>query len=116
MKIAETVRTMLRSAKKQAFQSNAYGERHYWAFHEPKKGHERALVHLVRGLVEYADTHEEEFGRKIADDNFFGPEWLKMLSSVRALLNGEIGRFDGGLFDTMLCTIAEKAGFEDDDF
>lgn len=86
--------------------------RHDRAWNEPISPHERAIRDMIVSLASYADTYPVTFESDIASDGFLGEAWLDMLRGVRTLLNGELGRFDGGTLDSMICGIYEAAGFE----
>lgn len=88
-------------------------QRHMAAWTAPK-GTEAPIVSLIRSLADYADAHQSRFESSIGDDGFLGPEWLQILKSTRALLNGDCGRLDCGTLDHMLCEMAIAAGLRDD--
>jgi hypothetical protein len=64
---------------------------------------------MLLGLAEYADAHERQYSSKIGADGVLGREWLDALRGVRGLLNGELGRFDGGTLDKAIHAMAEAA-------
>ena len=86
--------------------------RHQAACASPLPGFERALRELVCGLQRYAEAHAERYQAPIARDYVLGDEWLAAVNAVVGLLNGEIGRLDGGLCWQELENMARAAGFE----
>jgi len=71
---------------------------------------EAALVPLIVGAARYADAHAERYESVIGDDGVLGPNFRDILIGIRGLLNGQLGRLDGGTLDHMLCTLADAAG------
>jgi len=86
-------------------------ERHARAYRTPRQGVERALRSIIDGLEEYARGHEAANGSKLSEDYILGEYWISAWSDVRGLLNGDIGRFDGGSLDRRLGDIATAGGF-----
>lgn len=83
----------------------AHGEGRYF---------ERPLRDLFIALADYADAHALRYGSALGDDCMLGPAWLDALKAARVLLNGELGRLDGGTLDALAFDMAEAAGFERD--
>lgn len=90
----------------------AWASRHVAAFESPRFG-ERPIVGLFKFLADYADHHESTFGRPVGEDGVLGAEWLRILKSARQLLNGELGRLDGGSLDRLAYQLGNVAGFLD---
>src|SRR5688572_26838445 len=67
----------------------------------------RPVVTLLTGWVEYADQHKAAYDAGIGQDGFLGPAWAELGSNIRRLLNGELGRLDGGTIDSFLCRTLE---------
>jgi hypothetical protein len=83
----------------------------------PDKGKlnaETAIVAMVKGLGVYARSHEQNYRARLADDGVLGPAFEEIAHSLRTLLNGEIGRLDGGLTDRAICDALRRAGFNPD--
>lgn len=94
---------------------NGWGDRHVRAWQAPC-GPERPIRSLIVGLAQYADTHRDRFESDISEDYLLGRDyWLSMWKGARGLLNGELGRLDGGTLDGLLIDILEAAGFEEGD-
>lgn len=56
----------------------------------------QAMAAMLTGWAEYAEAVEREFGSKIGDDAVLGPHWRDIGESLRGLLDGHTGGFDGG--------------------
>ncbi len=84
-------------------------------FEPNKRGFEAGLLDLIVGLTEYAGAHVRQYDSPIADDGVLGEAWLDALRGVRALLNGELGRLDGGTLDHAIIELYKAAGFEGDE-
>jgi len=65
-------------------------------------------------LLQYAQRHEAQFESKLSEDYFLGPEWLKAITGIRALLNGT-GQFDGGTLESVFWSAMDAAGFKEED-
>ena len=76
---------------------------------------EQALVSMLQGWKLQADAHEAQHGSKIAEDYFTGPQWLEIGKALRAMLNCEIGRLDGGTLDAFILSAIEAAGYSESD-
>jgi hypothetical protein len=92
---------------RKAFRENAWGSRHAQAIDQPKAGHERALVTLLKAWAEYADAHRRRFESTVGDDGVLGSEWKQIGEAIIGLLNGEAGRLDCGTIDGLVREIAE---------
>ena len=68
---------------------------------------------MLYALSQYADEHERAYASKIGEDGVLSPAWLDMLKGFRTLLNGDLGRFDGGTLDGCCFDMAQAAGFDD---
>lgn len=91
---------------------DAWKVRHQAARKCPHPGHERALGMLIDGLREYAEVHQAKFESPLGEDWVLGDEWLEAVRAVVGLLNGEIGRLDGGSLWQELEALARSAGFD----
>lgn len=70
------------------------------------------VAQLVFGWAAYADAHRLRFGSMVGEDGFLGPHWGEIGVMLTYLLNGDIGRLDGGLTDTLIRDIAELNGID----
>lgn len=84
---------------------------HGIAYATPNRGHERALVHLVQGLHEYARAHCARYESDVGGDGVLGPAFLDIARGVIALLNGESGRLDCGTLDSEIRDLLARSGF-----
>jgi len=105
--LAENIRTV------EGKQGSAaqWAERHLAAWRNPE-GFEVALKNLILGLNQYGRSMRVEFATLAREDNFLGPAFLEIARSILVLLNGELGRFDGGSLDALVRAIAAENGFE----
>jgi hypothetical protein len=81
-------------------------------FTGPALKHSGGMAQLVFGWAAYADAHRAQFGSVVGDDSFLGPHWGEIGVMLTHLLNGDIGRLDGGLTDTLIRDIAELNGID----
>ncbi len=79
-----------------------------------QRRHEVAIAAMVKGLAEYAYAYNAAYGSNLASDHVLGEYWETIAHALRGLLNGEIGRLDGGLTDKAICEALESAGFNPD--
>lgn len=83
----------------------------------PATGYERALVHMLNGWKTYADAARADLSEKgeepfvMADDGVLGEHWADMGRALRGLLNGEMGRLDGGRLSSEISQTFEAEGF-----
>jgi predicted RNA methylase len=76
----------------------------------PRPGFERAIVGLYRALAEYAEAHAAG-GSPVGADYFIGDEgWSEICRGALTLLNGELGRLDGGTLDAAFRRLLESRG------
>jgi hypothetical protein len=73
---------------------------------------EAPTVKLFAYLAGAIEPHYERYGSKLADDYILGAAWLEIAKQARVLLNGELGRLDGGTLDKALYSLAQVAGFK----
>ena len=79
-----------------------------------KPTHERAMILMLRGWLEYAEAQKSAFDSNIGDDYVLGDEWFKIGEALRGLLNGDLGRLDGGTLDTIIADNLNEQGFDPD--
>ena len=94
--------------------STDWKARHELAMRSPL-GSERPIVQMIDGLKSYALAHQTRFGWNLERDYVLGPAWLQMVKGLRELLNGDLGRLDGGTVDAAIVDMAHKAGFTDEE-
>jgi hypothetical protein len=78
----------------------------------PRPGFERAMARMLRGWLEYAETHETRYETPVVDGSFIGPAWEAIGGALRTLLNGECGRLDCGTVDGILLDAMKGAGID----
>lgn len=66
---------------------------------------EHAILSLVDGIEAYAATMSEP-------DGVLTPALMEMVSGFRTLLNGDLGRLDGGTLDGWAWALAERLGWD----
>jgi len=84
---------------------------HNKAMLEPNTHFEKALVSMLRGIDAYILANEE-MGWKIADDHVLGFGLALQIEGFRALLDGELGRLDGGTLWSAIDKLARRAGWD----
>lgn len=92
-----------------------WSRRHLAAIGCPKPGLEAAFVGLLRAWLEYADAHASQYESTIGQDGVLGPEWARVGAALRGLLNGDLGRMDGGTLDGLLCDMLTDQDFNPDE-
>jgi hypothetical protein len=108
---SRSLRPVPTSAKGNAYD---YRARHMLAWRQPR-GTERSIVAMLRSLALYVDDYSQRFeGSKVGADYVLGEAWADMLRGFRALLNGELGRLDGGALDAACCDLWAYAGFKEE--
>lgn len=90
--------------------------RHQAALNNPI-GIERAYVRILEGLEAYCDAYHARYGAHIGSDYILGKEGVQpILHGLRTLLNGELGRLDGGELDKRILRIVRSEGFDEGEF
>jgi len=73
---------------------------------------ERGLVLMLRGWLEYAEAHRYTYESQIGDDRVLGDEWMAIGQAMLGLLNGDLGRLDGGTLDAIIRDNLNEQGFD----
>lgn len=97
-----------------ASEYEGWGAQHLHAVYCPRDGYEKALVQMLAGWLRYADAVQRSWDAGIGKDSVLGPCWAQIGSGLRGLLNGDLGRMDGGTLDSILCRTLETEGFDPD--
>jgi hypothetical protein len=71
----------------------------------PSTEHEQAIVTLCDGLCRYIHAQPDM-------DYVLGEGLAQIIEGIRVLLNGDLGRLDGGTVDAWLCYAAEEIGWD----
>jgi len=98
-KEGENLMTALALANPKFPNTNGWQDRHNSAMRIPHPGFEAAMVQLLTGWYNYAETHRRRYSSDIGEDGVLGEAWADIGTSIRALLNGDLGRMDGGTLD-----------------
>lgn len=96
------------------FRENRWGLRHAQAWASPN-GFEAGIVGLLKALANYADQHLARYESRIGEDGVIGTAWAEALGAARTMLNGELGRLDGGTLDHSICEMATAEGISPED-
>jgi hypothetical protein len=110
MKLNVVLETHIVSLKERA-KTEPYTARHIQALQNPI-GYERALVMMINGWVEWSICYANEHGiNQLGTDYILGYAWLSQARHIADLLNGEHGRLDAGLTDTLIKGYCRMHGF-----
>jgi hypothetical protein len=90
---------------------NGWRGRHHRAIYGPMES-ERGIVLMLKGWHEYAVTYRARFDSLIGSDGVLGPAWEEIGDSLRTMLNGDIGRLDGGTCDSFLLNTMQDNGVD----
>lgn len=96
-----------------SFHENVWGPRHVAAWKEPQHA-EAGIVGLITAAATYADNYRRQFESQLGDDAVLGEPWADILRGVLQLLNGDLGRLDGGTVDKLVRQMLSAEGFETD--
>jgi hypothetical protein len=75
--------------------------RHNTALRAPN-AKERPIRDMLESWHDYAGNYHNQFDSLIGEDYVLGVAWQSIGESIRTLLNGEIGRLDGGTVDSFI--------------
>jgi len=78
-----------------------YLREHRRAWTNPR-GPEVGIMAVVSGWLAYADCHRDAYESEIGEDGILGEAWAQVGKQLRNLLNGDLGRLDGGTMDSIL--------------
>lgn len=83
---------------------------HEAAWRAPRAGGERAIKSLIEGYAALADASFSTHGILLGDDGFYCEYAVNLIDAMRAALNLDVGRFDCGTLDRLLCRLATASG------
>lgn len=111
MTCKQAIERSLQSVESKSTGKNEWGRAHFNAWYA---GHvaETPIANLFTALAHYADDHTRRFDSPLGVDRDLGFAWLEMMKQLGVLLNGELGRLDGGTLDHLRYDMAEAAGFD----
>jgi hypothetical protein len=92
--------------------TTGWQDRHDNAMAFPRPGFEAAIVGMLKGWHNYAVSAKLAHGSPIGDDGVLGPEWQAIGQALLGLLNGDIGRLDGGTLDGFIRNTLRDNGAE----
>lgn len=81
-------------------------------WNNPRIAMESGLLHMLQGWLEYADAHRAAYDSPIGEDGVLGPAWQEMGEGLRSLLNGDLGRMDGGTLDGVILDAMSMNGID----
>ena len=84
-------------------------EWHNAALEQPDKP-EQSILEMIEGWRLYAELHYMRSDALIGEDYVLGPAWEAIGDALRTLLNGDLGRLDGGTLDRYLLTKMRENG------
>lgn len=109
-------KTFEQAARSEYDAPNSYGQRHNMAIRTATihcvTTAEASLVNMLRGWYDYAGEHIARYGSKLGDDYVLGPAWFQIGSALLRMLNGELGRLDGGTLDKFIRQTMLDTGFD----
>ena len=74
-----------------------------------------AIADILTAVENYSQAYSAEFGDKVGGDAILGDEGIReILRGARVLLNGPLGRSDGGTFDHRILQIAKNNNLLDE--
>jgi len=73
---------------------------------------EHAITAMLTAWREYARDHRAQFETPIGEDYVLGPAWREIGANIRQLLNGELGRLDGGTLDGFILSTMTTEGID----
>lgn len=103
MTCQDLIKRHLFDTKDKAFQENAWGKRHVAAWYGPR-ANELGIKRLIQALATLADAWPP-----IGEDHYASEYWLDCARAALALLNMDLGRFDGGTLDKLIRDMAVLA-------
>jgi hypothetical protein len=69
---------------------------------------------IIAHWAEYGFEHQNAYESTLSEDYVLGPAWAKIGEGLLALLNGDLGRLDGGTLDSVIRTSLQAQGWDPD--
>ena len=88
-----------------------YKLHHYAALQNPQ-GPELTYICVTKSIASYAEHYRERFDSDVAADGVLGDGIAHILRGAEILLNGDLGRLDGGMCWQALETLAKECGWK----
>lgn len=74
---------------------------------------ERPIVHLLQAWESYAIEYKRHYeDALLGSDYVLGAAWKDIGASLRTMLNGELGRLDGGTLDSFILSTMTEHGID----
>jgi len=103
-------------AKQRTPTSNGWEDRHNTAvadiYNPLHSNREMGMARMLTGWAEYAKDHKARFDSAIGEDYVLGPAWQEIGVALGALLNGDLGRLDGGTLDGFILGTMQENGID----
>ena len=81
----------------------------------PSTPYEEAIVMLCDGINWYVNAYAKVQGQDDSEMDYLTGDWVgTVIDGVRGMLNGDLGRLDGGTVDAWLLYVAEQIGYDCD--
>ena len=81
----------------------------------PSTPYEIAIVALCEGIQKYVDAYAQTNNPEDSEMDYLTGDWVgTIIDGVRGMLNGDLGRLDGGTVDGWLVYVAEEIGYDCD--
>ena len=88
---------------------------HFTAALFPSTPYEIAIVALCDGIKMYVDAYAQTNNPEDSEMDYLTGDWVgNVIEGVRGMLNGDLGRLDGGTVDAWLLYVAEEIGYDCD--
>ncbi len=109
----ELIHFLPRHVQKRGQYGDDWVAQHVSAINSPTLPQEAAIVSLVSGLLTYAD-YMEASGYLVSEDTYASDIWLGIATSIKKLLDGDVGRLDRGVLGDILYRVKARQGFTED--
>jgi hypothetical protein len=73
---------------------------------------EATVRDLVIAWARHGEAHRIVHGTNIGEDQYLGFAWKAQAQALLMMLNGELGRLDGGTLDKIIRAVAETCGVD----
>lgn len=104
---------ILKSIPDLAKTTDNYMRAHVFACRSPRPN-EAGIWALINAFATLADNYAARTDGEIllGSDYYYHDQTLNLINAMRAYLNFDVGRFDCGTLDRLICDLAEAAGVE----
>lgn len=94
--------------------ANHHHHRHALEHRHPKHSHRRpgeAVARMITGWADYAAAIRADYEASVGDDGIIGDNWAAIGLALVALLDGDIGGFDGGSLCANIRDLLDQEGY-----